>query len=267
MFVKRLLSALILLAFAGIALVFGGPFLLLLGTLVSLGGTYELLKIDNMHKTMPGYICYVSVIGFYLVLFWKGLENIVPWLVVFLIVLMTSYVFAYPKYHIKSITMCFLAPIYICVLISFLCEIRFMEYGNWLVWLVIAASSGSDTFAYLTGICIGKHHFSELSPKKTIEGCVGGVVGAAVISAVFAIFLPTSLKTCFSMNVYASFAIMGAVGSGVSQIGDLVASAIKRNYGVKDYSKLIPGHGGILDRFDSIIFVSPIIYYMLLLFM
>ncbi len=266
MFVKRLMSAILLLGLAGVALISGGPFLLMVCILVSLAGTYELLKVDNMHKTMPGCITYVSVIGFYLLMFWRGAGIVTPWLVFSVMLILATYVFGYPKHHAKSISLCVMTIMYVGVLTSFFYQTRCMEYGNWLVWLILIAASGSDTFAYLTGICIGKHHFSELSPKKTIEGCVGGVVGAALLGLIYSFFLPEVVKTMFQYNVQISFIVIGAVGSIVSQIGDLVASAIKRNYGIKDYGQLIPGHGGIMDRFDSILYVSPVVYYLLMWF-
>ena len=110
---------------------------------------------------------------------------------------------------------------------------------------------------------IGKHKLpSELSPKKSIEGCIGGIVGAALIGFIYATIFKSHLTTID--NPQLSLAIIGAVSSILSQIGDLAASAIKRNHGIKDYGKLIPGHGGILDRFDSIIFTAPIVYLLLM---
>ena len=110
---------------------------------------------------------------------------------------------------------------------------------------------------------MGKHHFSDLSPKKTIEGCIGGVLGAVLLAGIYSFFLPQEAVQMFDWNVHLAFVCIGMLCSVVSQIGDLAASAIKRNYGVKDYSSLIPGHGGIMDRFDSIIFVSPLVYYLI----
>lgn len=263
MFFKRLMSAAILLAIAGVAIVMGGPFLLMVCVLVSLGGTYELLKLDNMHKTMPGCITYVSVIGFYLLLFWKGGKIMVPTFVFFVVALLAVYVWKYPVFHVKTVSLCIMTFFYVGVLISFFYQTRCMECGSWLVWMILIASSGSDTFAYLTGSCIGKHHFSELSPKKTIEGCIGGVAGAALLGLIYSFFLPEAVLELFRFDVHYVFTMIGIVGSLIAQIGDLVASAIKRNYGVKDYSQLIPGHGGILDRFDSILYVSPLVFYLL----
>ena len=131
------------------------------------------------------------------------------------------------------------------------------------MWLVLIGASGSDTFAYLVGKFFGKHHFSELSPKKTIEGCIGGVAGAVILAVIYSFFLPEKAVQMFSFNIQADFAAIGVVCSIVSQIGDLAASAIKRNFETKDYGDVIPGHGGVLDRIDSILFVAPTVYYLL----
>ena len=120
------------------------------------------------------------------------------------------------------------------------------------------SSWGCDTCAYCVGMLIGKHKMAPvLSPKKSVEGGVGGVIGAALLGLLYA----------FAMNHWGNAgldpvfcAITCGVGGIISQIGDLAASAIKRNYEIKDYGKLIPGHGGILDRFDSVIFTAPVIF-------
>lgn len=266
MFAKRFLSAVVLLALAGVALVTGGTFLLILSVVVALAGTFELLRIDDMHKTVPGCISYISVIGFYLILFWEYTGITDFWLVFVVIVLLAAYVLTYPKYHVKSIALCLLAVLYAGVLVSYLYQTRCMIYGNWFVWLILIGASGSDTFAYLVGKLIGKHHFSELSPKKTVEGCVGGVLGAALLAGIYSFFLPQGAAQMFQWDIHVVFVCIGVLCSVVSQMGDLAASAMKRNYGIKDYSSLIPGHGGILDRFDSILFVSPLVYYLLFWF-
>lgn len=266
MFAKRFLSAVVLLALAGVALVTGGTFLLILSVVVALAGTFELLRIDDMHKTVPGCISYISVIGFYLILFWEYTGITDFWLVFVVIVLLAAYVLTYPKYHVKNIALCLLAVLYAGVLVSYLYQTRCMIYGNWFVWLILIGASGSDTFAYLVGKLIGKHHFSELSPKKTVEGCVGGVLGAALLAGIYSFFLPQGAAQMFQWDIHVVFVCIGVLCSVVSQMGDLAASAMKRNYGIKDYSSLIPGHGGILDRFDSILFVSPLVYYLLIWF-
>ena len=101
-----------------------------------------------------------------------------------------------------------------------------------------------------------------LSPKKSVEGGIGGILGAALIGVLYALAINHWGNAC--VNVL-QFAIIGAVGGAISQVGDLAASAVKRNYDIKDYGTLIPGHGGILDRFDSVIFTAPIIYFLTVL--
>lgn len=261
MFAKRFMSAVVLLAFAVVALVGGGTFLLAVSGVVALAGTYEFLKVDHMNKSVPGYICYVLVIGFYLMLYLRQTVMLELWLVLVILFLLSAYVFVYPRYHIHNMGVCLFSVLYVGVLVSYVYQTRTLPGGNWLVWLILISASGSDTFAYLTGMLMGKHHFSELSPKKTIEGCVGGVIGAALLALVYSFAIPEGILASTSANIHALFACIGAIGSVVSQIGDLAASAVKRNFGIKDYSNLIPGHGGILDRFDSILFVAPVVYY------
>ena len=127
------------------------------------------------------------------------------------------------------------------------------NYGI-LIWLVCLSAFGSDVMAYFTGYLIGKHKLCpNLSPKKTIEGAVGGVVGAGLLCGLFGFF--------FARDILIHTVIIGVIGGAISQAGDLTASAFKRKMGIKDYGNLIPGHGGIMDRFDSVIFVAPFIYY------
>lgn len=131
------------------------------------------------------------------------------------------------------------------------------NYGI-LVWIVCIAAFGSDIMAYFTGYLIGKHKLCpNLSPKKTIEGAVGGIIGAGLFSGLFGFF--------FCKEIFIHTIILGVIGGAVSQAGDLTASAFKRKMGIKDYGNLIPGHGGIMDRFDSVIFVAPFIYYYIII--
>ena len=125
-----------------------------------------------------------------------------------------------------------------------------------LVWLVVIAAFGSDIFAYFTGYFLGKHKMApNLSPKKTIEGAVGGLIGSSFFGWLFGFF--------FMKQMAGVCLILGLIGGMAGMAGDLTASAFKRKMGIKDYGKLIPGHGGIMDRFDSVIFVAPVIYYLI----
>ena len=168
----------------------------------------------------------------------------------------------YPNYKDKEIMAAFFAFVYVGVMLSYVYLIRDMKHGLILVLLIFVSSWGNDTCAYLVGRAIGKHKMSPiLSPKKSIEGLIGGIVGAGILGVVFGLIYNHFMQVAHSVWI---FALIGAVCALPAVIGDLAASAIKRNNDIKDYGKLIPGHGGILDRFDSIIFTAPIMYYLIL---
>ena len=140
--------------------------------------------------------------------------------------------------------------------------IRAAENGVFLIWYVMFASWGTDIFAYVCGKLIGKHKFSKISPNKTIEGCVGGTIGAVIMILIYTVII----NNLCGMNInYILVATIGIILSLLSQMGDFAASSIKRFTGIKDYSNLIPGHGGMLDRIDSIIFIAPFAYFLLVL--
>ena len=122
------------------------------------------------------------------------------------------------------------------------------------IWIVVIAAFGSDIFAYFTGYFLGKHKMApNLSPKKTIEGAVGGLIGSSLLAWLFGfIFMRDMALVCL---------VLGLVGGAAGMAGDLTASMFKRKMGIKDYGTLIPGHGGIMDRFDSVVFVAPVVYY------
>lgn len=179
------------------------------------------------------------------------------------IALMFAYVFGFSKYNANQVMNTYFSFIYAPVMLSFVFLTRQLENGIYLVWMIFISSWVSDTFAYLVGVMIGKHKLAPaLSPKKSIEGAVGGIAGAAAVGALFGFYLDNKIGT---LNLAVTLAIVGAVGSVISQVGDLAASAIKRNHDIKDYGKLIPGHGGIMDRFDSVIFTAPITYFLIIL--
>jgi phosphatidate cytidylyltransferase len=132
------------------------------------------------------------------------------------------------------------------------------NFGVFLVVLVFVISWVSDTAAFAVGSLIGKHKLiPEVSPKKTVEGAIGGVVFSALLCPLYGLGLDLIIEN-IQVN-YLYLFLFGLVLSVVSQFGDLMASLIKREYGVKDYGRIFPGHGGVLDRFDSVIAVSTIL--------
>lgn len=132
-------------------------------------------------------------------------------------------------------------------------------YSN-MKWLILLTAFGSDIFAYFAGKFLGRHKLCpKLSPKKTVEGAIGGVVGSVALCVLFGyFFMRPYLVHCI---------VIGLLGSPLSMVGDLTASAYKRKMGIKDYGNLIPGHGGIMDRFDSVLFTAPFVYYYVLIVM
>ena len=147
-------------------------------------------------------------------------------------------------------------------MLMFLSIIRGLNNGKFLIWYVFLASWLTDVFAYLTGKAVGKHHFTDISPNKTIEGCIGGTLGATILIVIYTILL--NKFAGFEINVIIA-GLVGILLSIIGQIGDLSASCIKRHVGIKDYSDLIPGHGGMVDRLDSVIFIAPFAYAFLML--
>lgn len=196
--------------------------------------------------------------------------------IIFLLILtMIVYVFSFPKYRAEQIMHSFFAFIYGPVMISFSLMTRMMggdadtapyNVGFFAAWMIFISAWASDTCAYFVGVMFGRHKMAPtLSPKKSIEGAVGGVLGSTIAGAIYGMILE-ACGVFWSGDIWI-FALLGMCGSVVAQIGDLAASAIKRNFDIKDYGKCIPGHGGVLDRFDSVIFTSPLIYVLALYFL
>lgn len=262
MFGERLVSGIILLAITIFVVFTGGNILFATVTIISLIGLMELYRALGFHKTplaFAGYAGSLLIDGVILV----GREDLLLHVLISLLILtLTVYVLSYPKYNSEQITMAYFGLFYVSTMLSYIYRIRMMDDGLLLVWLIFIGAWGSDTCAYCVGKLFGKHkftgHLAALSPKKSIEGCVGGVAGAALIGGIYGYFVKDALVQVSDPILV--FAIIGGISSIIAQIGDLAASAIKRNHNIKDYGKLIPGHGGILDRFDSIIFTAAMVY-------
>ena len=279
MFVTRLISGIVLLVLTAVFVTLGGIPLLVALEVISIAGFLELIKAVVIKRDEKGinFLEIIGIIGiicmyacqiFFVIQ--KEAVDVVYLLaiVVFTIIgLLAVYVVTFPKYDAKQIVEVVFAFMYVPVMLSFISMTRALpEIGSKVVWMIWISAWGSDTFAYcvgmLTGKTIGNHKaFPVLSPKKSIEGCIGGIVGAAILGMLFGKFIMGSDYGTIMMGV-----ICG-IGSVIAQCGDLAASAIKRNYHIKDYGKCIPGHGGILDRFDSIIFTAPCIYFLIYFFL
>ncbi len=236
---------------------------------------FEILRVVGAHKkwalSIPAYILGASFPT--LAYFVRG-ENTLIFLLalaaamfVYMMWLMAVSVFSKGNIPFSRISEAFVAVLYVTVSFTSLSLIRYLDrsVGVYFVVLPFVISWICDVFAYFTGSLIGKHKLiPEVSPKKTIEGAIGGVVFAAIACAVYGLGLDLFIA---DMKVnYLTLVLFGLILSVVSQLGDLTASLIKREYGVKDYGRIFPGHGGIMDRFDSVLAVSTVLLILTLIF-
>ncbi len=208
-----------------------------------------------------GYILCVLIAFTHLVskkLMYEVLIAIIP---ISLLVLIIELIFSKGKKNILDVAVTMLGICYIPTMILFLSLTReSLTHGRILVWYVFFSAWGSDIFAYFIGKNFGKHKFTQISPNKTIEGCVAGVIGALIFAIIYTIIV----NNIWGLGIsYVSIILITILLSIIGQIGDLAASSIKRYCGLKDFSELIPGHGGMLDRIDSIIFILPFAYILL----
>ena len=272
----RFRSSVILMAVTIAAIALGGYVLWGVLAAVTMIGLMELYRAASVHKTPAAACGYLAGTGWYVLLLLgfiarqagteaglfddeKGLAILV---IIFLTVLLAVYVFSFPKYHSDQITLIFFGLFYVAFTLSCIFRLRSMPGGAYTVWLIFVGSWGADTSAYMVGRKLGKTKIVPvLSPKKSLEGFIGGVIGAVLIGVIYALIFRKQLAATFA-NPVPAFAIIAGVSSLISMVGDLAASAIKRDKGIKDYGRLIPGHGGILDRFDSVIFVAWAVYYL-----
>lgn len=255
----------------------GGPLLAALMCVCSMIGYYELCRTSGVLEkgetlNAPVLIGLIGAVCYYVGLIVIELRNAdaldvmmqrmdfytIAIIICVFLVTMACYVFTFPKFTAGPIMKSQFCFLYAPILMAYVYRSRTLTFGVFIYALIYICSSLCDVCALTAGMLVGRHKVAPiLSPKKTVEGCIGGVIGSALgawICALIAHFVDASA------NVQLEFIIIGIIGSVIGMIGDLAASAIKRNYNIKDYGKLIPGHGGIMDRFDSIIFVAPVIY-------
>ena len=254
---SRYLGALVLAPLL-IFVLLGGLPLKLFTIALSVCGLYEFyhaLKTKEI-KSIP-IISYILLVIYYLLNndFEKMMYILVIAMVIGLIIPIIDL-----KYSFADIAITFLGFIYVVILFSFIPLVNEKVGGQFLVWLIFIGSWLSDTVAYYFGIFFGKHKLCpKVSPKKTIEGSIGGFLGATLGCGLFGIVVSAYVPQVAIIHFFLVGALCGIMG----QFGDLVASSIKRFVGLKDYSNLIPGHGGILDRFDSILFNAVVVFYYL----
>lgn len=268
MFVTRLLSGIVLLALAFLTMGLGGVSLALILLFISLIAYRELTKAlscatDGKKLNGLEIIGLLGVAGYYGILYFQqDLQMLLMGIVGVFLAEMFLYVVSFPKFQANQVVAAVFSFLYAPVMLSFVYLIRSADRGIYMVWMILISSWGCDTCAYAVGKLIGKKKiFPKLSPHKSLEGCIGGVAGTAALGALYGHFL---VQTAFpDQTVTWVIAFICGIGAIISMMGDLAASAIKRNYNIKDYGKLIPGHGGIMDRFDSMIVTAPMTYFLM----
>ncbi|HEX9059972.1 MAG TPA: phosphatidate cytidylyltransferase [Clostridia bacterium] len=186
----------------------------------------------------------------------KSVNAIALFVYILLAALLIITVLMHGKRNLYDISATMFGILYVPFLFSFIVLVRNMGNGIHYIWLIFIGAFATDTAAYFTGKTFGKTKFlPKVSPNKSIEGAFGGIVGCVVATLIYGYFIG-------GMPLY-HFAILGVLNGIVSQAGDWSASSIKRYMNIKDYGSIMPGHGGVLDRFDSILFVAPLVYFYL----
>jgi phosphatidate cytidylyltransferase len=253
---KRVVSSIVAIPMLLFFVITGGVIFKLGVIVVTAIALYEYISVYKHNRDKV--ISWVLILGFilYYSTIFLGNNNVVlP--VIYLIVILSMSVPIFNRYYsVISSALTIIGFIYIVNFFSLLILIRNNPNGNSLIWLVFIIAFVSDTFAYYSGRFFGKNKLCpEVSPKKTVEGSIGGILGSVIGVTIWWLFAKD-----VGFSWYHLF-FLGIIGGVLSQIGDLSASLIKRYIGVKDYGNIMPGHGGVLDRFDSILFTAPIVYY------
>ena len=234
--------------------------------LFSLAAVFELLRAMGVHKnykiSVPAYVMAAALPFFTHDIFLDQNPEIqrnymlvaVAVTFAYMLYIMALAVFSKGALKLATVAEVYLAVTYVVISFTALCLLRYITYGNLCFFLVFVAAWGTDSGAYVAGTLFGKHKLiPEISPKKTVEGAIGGIFLSTLVFIIYGICIEHF--TDVTAN-YVILVISGILLSVVAQIGDLIASLIKREHGIKDYGNLLPGHGGIMDRFDSILAVS-----------
>ncbi len=269
----RILTALVM-AVVGIPLLIFSQYIIypIAAGILAVFSIYEMSGVIGVRKNLaltdPAYI--VALITPIFAYFFSHRVTDFIFIALLVIVAVMLYMFGYAvvmrgEVKFADVATHFTTFTYITVAFNAITLVRYLPYGVYCFALIFVGSWVSDVFAYFVGCAIGKHKMiPEISPKKTWEGAVGGVFFTVVAFLVYGIII--SLVTTDVRPNYIVLAVLGLVLSVVSIFGDLIASLIKREHGAKDYGYIFPGHGGVLDRFDSALAVAPVLFAICMLF-
>lgn len=263
--VMRVLTSIVGLPILVFFLYVGGwPLKLALLALV-LVGMYEFYTAVSGKLKTVHFAGFVFAVFYYMFLDYLNATNAATILLIsFTLALCTLTVVFHKTTTVKDAAVAFFGFCYVGGLLS---TVYLTSVGNspLLVAVVFISAWGCDTGAYFVGRIFGKHKLApELSPNKTVEGAVGGMITAALLTAILG-FVVFQTRAVDISSIVIKFIIIGAVCSVFAQLGDLFASTIKRLMGIKDFGSVLPGHGGVIDRFDSVFFTAPALYLAALL--
>lgn len=263
---KRIISALVLFPLVVIILVFGNKYIVDITCAIiaamSLHEYFNAFKEKANPVIWMGYLASALIAGIHIFPLEHATTIVSVLIPSSIVILFLQVILTNMKTNIKDIAITFFGICYIPFFLMFIPLLHNLQNGKLLIWYIFATAWGTDIFAYIVGRRIGKHKFSKISPNKSIEGCIGGIIGAVLLSLLCTYVFNTFFNVEFS---YVYSILISVVLSIIGQIGDISASSIKRYVGIKDFSNLIPGHGGMLDRIDSVIFIAPFAYMLLVL--
>lgn len=261
---KRILSGVIGLPIVALILIFGNIYVIdvvfSIVAAIAIHEYFNSFKEECKPVRWLGYLSCILIAFIHVIPSEYLLTTLALSVAVMIATLFIQIVITNMKTTVKDIMVTFFGICYITFFLSFIPLLYGIENGKYLIWFILIAAWGTDTCAYFVGSKFGKHKFTEISPKKSIEGCVGGTIGSVIIALIYTF----AINKLAGLDIsYIYIALIGALLSILSQIGDLSASSIKRTVGIKDFGNLIPGHGGMLDRIDSIIFIAPFAYFLI----
>lgn len=258
--IKRILTTVLLLPVFIVLILLGGIYLRIAIMILSLVGMKEVYVALSKKNKSVHIIGYIFCIFYNLMIEEQLMRGLYVTTSVFMVTLMIFLVLNHEKINIVDCAVTMFGFYYVSFLLSNIYLVReFPKYGMFFVWLIFICAWASDTGAYFVGVNFGKHKLiPSLSPKKTVEGTIGGIVTAGLIALIYGLVLWNFYG--LTSNLVWFLTIVGVIGAVLSQLGDLTASAIKRYTGIKDFGSLLPGHGGIIDRFDSVLFTAPAVY-------
>ena len=265
MSIKRILSGIILFPIFAIILIFGNKYVVdIFISIVAMMSLHEFYKAFKGKANPIQWMGYLTALLICIIHLIPG-EYVLPAITLIILfnilALFTQVVVTSMKRNIEDIAISLFGVCYIVFFLMFAPLIRdSLEDGRILIWYVFFVAWGTDIFAYFIGKKFGKHKFTEISPNKSIEGCIAGLCGSIIMCMIYTLVC----NSIWNLNInYLYIFGISIFLSVISQIGDLAASSVKRHCEIKDFSNLIPGHGGLLDRIDSVIFILPFAYFLL----